>query len=493
MSTALLLGVDVGTYETKASLVTTDGELVATAARAHRVDTPQPGWAEHDAQVAWWDGFVLATREVVGRRPADSTVAAMAVSGIGPCVLPVDDQLHPLRPAILYGIDTRAVQQQQRLTDLLGESTLMERCWNTLSSQSAGPKILWVAEREPDVAARATAYLTCQSWLVARLTGRLVVDHLTASYSHPLYNMNEQRWDLSDLHDVVAAEQLPEIGWATDVAGTLASKVAEQFGLPTGIPVAVGTADAPAEAIAAGVRDPGEAMLMYGSSGFVIAPVATPRPDRSYYTAPGLKPGDWIHAAGTSTAGTATRWALGLAGLTDNAAGFVALVELATASPAGAAGLLFLPHLAGERTPVNDPASTAAMVGLTLRHTRADLARAVLEGIAHSQIWALETIAPGTPPESVVAIGGGAANHVWVQAVSDILGRPQRVVQSPGASFGDAWIAGVAAGLLDPTSRWPVAGHMVEPHAALHDEYRRAHNRYRALYQALRDIRTEIA
>ncbi len=488
-----LLGIDVGTYETKASLTTTTGELLATESTTNDVRHPQPGWAEHDAQRTWWAGLCSTVDAIItGLDPATWRVAALAVSGIGPCVLPVTDELTPLRPAILYGIDTRGEPQIAELNTRLGAEAILRRCGNTLTSQSAGPKIAWIVQNEPGVAAATATYLTCQSYLVARLTGTRVVDHLTASYSHPFYRLDTRVWDVDELQDIVRPDQLPALAWAGELAGMLTEHAAAVTGLPVGIPVAVGTSDAPAEALAAGVRYPGQLMAMYGSSGFLIAPIASPQPDPSLYTAPGLTPGSWIQAAGTSSAGTATRWVLRIAGRDGTPDTFAELARLAATSPPGARGILFLAHLAGERTPVNDPTSRGAFIGLGLQHTPADLARAVLEGVAHAMAWAIDSLTSTTPVSSITAIGGGTRNPVWTQALTDITGLPQDLVLSPGASVGDAWLAGSAADLLTDRDRhhgWaPTITSTITPDPATAALYQTDQRRYRALYEALATV-----
>ena len=178
----MFVGVDVGTSETKAVLVDRDGQVRARAAAPNELRVPQPGWAEHDAERDWWGNLCT----VVGRVLADSgldptAVHAVGCSGIGPCVLPVDERLTPLGPGILYGIDTRASAQIERLSGELGATAILERTGNALTSQSAGPKVAWLREERPDAFAAAAMFHTCQSYLVARLTGEHIMDRTTAA------------------------------------------------------------------------------------------------------------------------------------------------------------------------------------------------------------------------------------------------------------------------------------------------------------------------
>ena len=168
----MFIGVDVGTSETKAVLVDRDGRVLAAASAPNTLHVPRPGWAEHDAEADWWGNLCTVVREILARSdiaPADTE--AVGCSGIGPCVLPVDEDVTPLGPGILYGIDTRAGAQIERLNEELGEAAILERTGNALTSQSAGPKVAWLRDERPDAFAAAAMFHTCQSFLAARLTG----------------------------------------------------------------------------------------------------------------------------------------------------------------------------------------------------------------------------------------------------------------------------------------------------------------------------------
>ncbi|WP_448231139.1 FGGY-family carbohydrate kinase [Microbacterium lacticum] len=457
------LGIDIGTFESKGIVVDETGAVLASARRRHGLSRPAVGHVEQDADEVWWADLVEIARELTTAIDADE-ITGVAVSAIGPCVLPVDAELRPLRPAILYGIDTRAEAEIALMRERLGDE-VEERSGNELTSQSAGPKVVWIARNEPDVAARTRWYLTSQSYLVARLCGRVWMDHGTAGYFHGLYDLARGAWDPSGFEDFVTAEQLPPLAWASQLAGEVTAEAAALTGLRAGTPVAVGTTDAPAEAVGCSVADDGDLMLMLGSSGYFIQVFRTPRRAQGLWTAPFVFPGTAVLAAGTSTAGTATRWAVDLLGIEgDDAAVFPELVALASDASAGADGALFLPHLAGERTPLHDPDARGVLAGLSLDTTRPALARAVIEGIAHSVAHAL-SIYPEPGPDRVVAVGGGTKNAVLVQSVADLLGRPLLVTESLGASYGDAGIAAVATGsaTIDEVVAWSTPTATVEP------------------------------
>ncbi len=489
----MFLGIDVGTFESKGVLVDETGGVVAEARRRHGIETPAPGHVEQDPEAVWWSDVCAIARELTAH-PAASVLAGVGISAIGPCVVATDAAFVPLRAAILYGIDTRASKQIEGLTAALGAEEIFRRTGGVLTSQSAGPKIAWLAEEEPEVWRAARWFLTSQSWLVARLTGEVVMDHATAAYFHPLYDLEAQRWETGGCENVVTVDRLPRLAWSTDIAGSVTPDAAAMTGIPPGTPVIVGTTDAPAEAVAAGAVSEGDLMVMYGSSGYFIRVGERLHRDDRLWSAPFVFEGSFVLAAGTSTAGTATRWLADLLTLTavDDGETFAALVELARTSPPGARGVLALPHFAGERTPFQDPLSRGAVVGLGLEHTRADLARAVLEGVAHSFAAAIETIVDaGAPVRRVVAIGGATRNPVIVDTVSTLTGLAQTVVSSAGAASGDAMLAAIGVGALRDAAHargWVRERSRVRPDLTAQARLQADHADYLALYRALADI-----
>ncbi len=192
---AYTLGIDIGTYETKGVLVDETGHIHAQAARGHKMLVPQPGWAEHRPEEDWWGDFVHVCRTILndsGIDPAD--IKAVACSAIGPCMLPVDARGTPLMNGVLYGVDGRAEAEVRELTERIGEDTIIARCGNALTSQSVGPKILWLKRQRPEIYANTAHILTSTSFLVQRLTGEVVIDHFTAASFSPLYDVVTQGW-----------------------------------------------------------------------------------------------------------------------------------------------------------------------------------------------------------------------------------------------------------------------------------------------------------
>jgi xylulokinase len=483
----LLLGIDVGTASSKAVLARPDGTIVARAQREHALTLPRPGHAEHDADAVWWADVVALCRELVGEEPP----AAVCVSGLGPCLLPCDASGAPLRPAILYGIDTRATAEIAELTERYGEEAIVARGGSALSSQAVGPKLLWLQRHEPDVWARTARWHMASSYAVARLTGEYVLDHHSASQCDPLYDLAGERWAEDWAAEIAPGLPLPRLVWPAEVAGELTAAAAAQTGIPAGTPVMAGTIDAWAEAFSVGVRRPGDLMLMYGSTLFFVQVTDEPATHPLLWATAGVEPHSRSLAAGMATSGSITAWFRDLTG----GAPWEALEAEAAASPAGAHGLLALPYFAGERTPIFDPDARGLIAGLTLSHTRGDVYRAIYESIAFGVRHNLGAFAAAVgPPRRVVAVGGGTRGSLWTQIVSDAARIPQTIPdQGVGAAYGDALMAAIGAGLVSPETDWTRTSAVVDPDPAVAERYDALYEDYLALYPATAAVSHRLA
>jgi xylulokinase len=477
---AVLLGIDIGTSSTKGVLATPDGHVLATAVRPHGTSMPRPGWAEHDADAVWWADVCAVSMELL---VGEVSVAGVCISGIGPCLLVTDAEGTPLRPAILYGVDTRATAEIEELTSRYGAEAIVSRGGSPLTSQAVGPKLAWLARHEPAVWAASRRMFMASSYAVWRLTGEYVLDHHSASQCDPMYDMKAGGWAADWARDLAGPIQLPPLRWPGSLVGTVRARAAEQTGIPAGTPVAAGTIDAWSEAVSAGVRDPGDVMIMYGTTMFFIATAAgRPRPSRRLWCTAGAFPGTWTLAGGMATSGSVIAWGSELTGVD-----YPELMSAAGPVPAGADGLLVLPYFAGERTPLFDPQARGTIFGLTLRHGRAQLFRALLESTAYGARHNLDTMAQaGASLDRVVAVGGGTARRVWLQIVSDVTGRAQEIpAVTIGAAYGDAYLAGLAVGAATGAS-WARIEDVITPDPA-------ATARYAELYALYLDAYTQTA
>ncbi|WP_170473226.1 FGGY-family carbohydrate kinase [Ruegeria arenilitoris] len=493
---AYTLGIDIGTFESKGVLVDGEGKIVATAARPHEMLVPQPGWAEHRADEDWWGDFVFITRELLGTSNVSSNdIKAIATSAIGPCMLPVDPDGQPLMNGVLYGVDTRSEREIAELTNQIGENRIMKVCGNALTSQSVGPKILWLQRNRPEIWAQTARILTSTSYLTFKLTGEYVIDHYTAANFSPIYDVNQLNWTDELTAEIAGPNMLPRLMWSTEIAGHVTPEAAVETGLAVGTPVTCGTIDAAAEAVSVGTQAAGDMMMMYGSTIFIIQVTDSPVRDPRLWYAPWLFPGSHASMAGLATSGTLTHW------FRDHFAkeltrenAFPILAKEAAASALGSNGLLFLPYFSGERTPIHDPKAKGTFFGLDLTHTRGDLYRAVLEGIANGTAHVVETYRDvGHPPVRVLAVGGGTKNEIWLQATSDIAQVPQVVCEKTiGASFGDAFLAACAVGMArsKDIDRWNPIDRLVQPQK--HAVYERQYLLFKDLYQSTRHIASAL-
>ena len=499
MTAELLLGVDIGSYSSKGVLVTPAGEVLATETIEHDMSFPRPGWAEHDADTIWWGEFVEITRRLLSGKYTGADVGGVAVSAIGSCLLPVDRAGNALRPGILYGIDTRSTAEIDWLNQHFGEQPMFDLGGMALTSQAIGPKILWLKNNEPQIYANTHKILTASSYPVLKLTGEMVMDRHSASYYNPLFDIETLAWTPDFAGPIIELDRLPRLLWSDEIAGKVTRQAADLTGLRAGTPVTAGTIDAAAEAVSVGVINPGDLMAMYGTTLFFIQVVDRPIPDARMWSCGFCFPNSYGIAGGMSTTGALTRWfrdQFGHQELAAEAAGgqnaYAALADLAGRVSPGSEGLVCLPYLSGERTPINDPLARGVYAGLTLSHTRGHLYRASLEGTAFGVRDNLDVMAAmGADPKRIVAVGGGAQNQLWLQIVSDVTGKPQMVPERTiGASYGDAFLAGVATGIVqdrDAIGRdWVKIAHVVEPDKSMKAIYEPYHRIYKSLYASTR-------
>jgi xylulokinase len=491
------LGIDIGTFESKGVIVDPEGAIVASASRPHKMLVPKPGWAEHRPKQDWWGDFVHICKAMLaqsGIAPGD--IACVATSAIGPCMLPVDAKGEALSNAALYGVDARASAEIEELNAAIGAERILSACGNALTSQSVGPKILWLKKNRPDIYAKAAKVVTSTTYLVQKLTGECVIDHYSAANFSPLYVIGKG-WSDELAPGIIELERLPRLLWSTDIAGHVTGKAARATGLAEGTPVTCGTIDAGAEAVSVGVTRPGDMMVMYGSTIFTVMLSAARIEDPRLWYAPWQFPGEHVSMAGLATSGTLTHWFRDqFARELDPASAFAALAAEAQASPPGAKGLVVLPYFSGERTPIHDPWAKGTIFGLDLTHGRGDLYRAFLEGIACGTAHIIDTYREiGEPPRTILAVGGGTRNTVWSQATSDIARMTQTVcAKTIGASYGDAFLAALAIGTVrrGDIRRWNPVARRIRPNARNAAVYERQYGVFKDLYRQTRDLMARL-
>jgi xylulokinase len=471
-----LIGLDVGTSGVKAVAIATDGSVRARAERPYELSMPQPGWAEQDPE-DWWRASQAALADlghaVFGR------VAGIGLSGQMHGLVALDDSDRVLRSAILWN-DQRTAAECAEIEERVGLERLIRLTGNRALTGFTAPKLLWLRKHEPGVYTAIRHVLLPKDYVRLRLTGEHAIDVADASGTL-LFDVAGRRW--SD--EVLDALEVPREWLPRALESQERSGVTRE-----GIPVAAGAGDQAAGALGVGVDRPGPLSVALGTSGVVFAalPSFAADPEARVHVFCHAVPGGW-HAMGVMlSAGGSLRW------LRDALVGesYEELVREATRWPPGAEGLLFLPYLAGERTPHADPDARGAFVGLSLRHDRGALVRAVLEGVAFGLRDSLELLRElGVRPEVGRVSGGGARSELWLRIIASVLGLPlERTAVEEGAAYGAALLGGVAAGVFasaeEAVSTCVRPRDRVEPDPQWQERYAELYARFRLLYPALR-------
>ena len=477
---------DLGTSGDKASLHHADGRLIAAHTARYPVDFVAGGKAEQDPD-DWWNGSCDATRALLretGTDPAD--VAAVAISGQMMGATLVDEENEAIRPAIIWA-DTRAQAETQALADAIGADRGYELLGHRLDPTCSLPKMMWLREHEPEAWDRTSCVLQAKDYVTLRLTGRRCIDPSDASGT----NAYDQRTgDWSD--EMLAAAGIdralmPEILPSASVAGGVKADAAAASGLREGTPVVVGGADGCTSALGVGLSgtDSGAAVTLGTSAWISMAadrPIRDPR--QRIITFDHVVPGHFVPLGAMQSAGASLDWFASAVGVDITRIG--ALVEEAGAAEAASDGLFFLPYLLGERAPIWDVNARGAFIGIEHHHTQAQLARAVLEGVAFNLYGVFEAMSESVRPiESVDAVGGGAKGDVWLQLMADTWGVPirRRTIVDEANSLGAAVVGGMAVGLMDD---WGAARSLSEVEAVFWPDEQR-HERAMAGYRRFTD------
>ncbi|HQE82557.1 MAG TPA: xylulokinase [Candidatus Hydrogenedentes bacterium] len=454
---SMVLGLDVGTSGTKAVAIDASGNLVASALVEYPLLTPKPGWAEQPP--AEWKRAALEALTMLAHSP---NVNAADVRGRGltgqmhGSLLPDNDN-RVLRNAILW-CDQRTAPQCAHITETVGEKRLIEMVCNPALTGFTAPKILWLRDNEPGVYEKVRKVLLPKDYVRYELTGAFATDVADASGTL-LFDVKNRTWhtELMSMLDI-PADFMPRAFEGPEVTGTLSKAAAAATGLPAGIPVVAGGGDQAAGGVGCGIVRTGVISSTVGTSGvvFAFADKVSLDPKGRVHTFCHSVPGKWHVMGVVLSAGGSLRWYRDALCAEEKARAaetgrdpYEYITESAASVPLGAEGLLFLPYLTGERTPHKDPYARGAFVGLSLRHGKPHMARAVLEGVAYAMRDSLEIIREmGVPIEQVRASGGGAKSPFWRQIQADVNGAPLVVINvDEGPAYGAAILATVTTGL----------------------------------------------
>jgi xylulokinase len=489
----LFLGIDVSTTGAKALLIASDGRVVSSATTPLALSTPHPRWSEQQPE-EWWQGAIASIRRALDQAgAAGDRVAAIGLTGQMHGLIALDAAGAVLRPAILWN-DQRTGAQCDEIRARVGRARLIQVTGNDALTGFTAPKILWVREHEPEVYARMRHVLLPKDYVRLRLTGDYAMDKADGSGTL-LFDLRARTWSAEVLRALeIPPEWMPPVYEGPEVTGHVSEEAAAATGLAAGIPVVAGGGDQAAGAVGVGAIQPGVVSLVLGTSGVVFAPTEAPliEPEGRLHAFCEALPDRWHLMGVTLSAAGSLQW------FRDTLApdfSFDTLLAEAEEAPAGSEGLLFLPYLSGERTPYPDPLARGTFTGLTVRHRRGHLTRAVLEGVAFSlrDCFALLEEAGLGAIEQVRVSGGGARSPLWRGILASVLGVELVSVQADeGAAFGAALLAGVGAGAWPDVAAACAAsvrlGERVAPDPAAADVYARLYPEYRGLYPALKPI-----
>jgi xylulokinase len=453
-----VLAHDLGTTGNKASLYDRDGALISSAFYAYDTEFAHTGWAEQNAE-DWWTAICMSTQQLLAESGVGGdAIACIVFSGQMMGAVALDAQARPLRKAIIWA-DQRSVPQQEAVAAKIAPEDVYRITGHRLSASYSLTKILWIRDHQSDIYHQTYKFTHAKDAMVARLTGVFVTEPSDAS-SMNLYDLNTGAWSGAIIDAAgLNADKLTDIVPSTHVVGGVLASVAAEVGVAAGTPVVIGGGDGSCAAVGAGVISEGSAYNYIGSSSWIAIASKEPiyDPQLKTFTFAHLLPGMMMPTGTMQAAGASYQWTRDqLAGLeVESARGldispYELMNQTADHSPAGANGLLFLPYLMGERSPRWNPKARGAFIGLTIRHTRADMIRAVLEGVTYNLRVVLDAFtAQGAKIDAMRVIGGGARGRFWTQIMADVYGIPvQRLsVLEEATSMGAAVAGGVGVGL----------------------------------------------
>ncbi|HEX3516890.1 MAG TPA: FGGY family carbohydrate kinase [Trebonia sp.] len=505
----LVLGIDVGTTSTKVVLADPTVGVLAQASEPVALSSPHPGWAEADP-AQWWANLASLVPAVLGKSVTAADIAAVATTGMVPAVVLVDDAGRPLRSAILQN-DARATAEIRELGAALPDLDFVARTGSALTQQSVGPTLLWLARHEPDAWASAATVQGSYDWLASRLGAAPHVERNWALESG-LFELEKHGalTPLQPMRDALARlarikpDVIPPVADPGTVIGEVSRSAAAETGLRPGTPIVAGGADHVLSAYAAGLASPGDWLVKLGGAGDILVVSGHPLVDERLYLDAHPVAGLWLPNGCMATSGSLIRWFQSVSASASSGPAPVAELE-AEALAATPAELICLPYFLGEKSPLHDPDLRGAFLGLHLGHTRGDMYRAILEGIAygfrhHAEIFTERKVALRS---SARVSNGGSKSLVWKQILADALGVAlEPVLDHPGAALGAALAAAVGTAGAPTPQAWAAAasvpglvtiGAPIEPDPAHAGRYAEAYRLYRDAGAALTPISHQLA
>jgi xylulokinase len=496
-----LLGIDVGTTGCKTELMDVEGNTAAKAYREYSLIFPKVSWVEHDSETGWWKATVDTIQEVLNNSKVDpKDIKGISISCTNALVA-VDREGNPLRPAIMQ-FDKRTIDQVKRIKEKVGEDIIKITGNQPSASGTSAPIILWMKENEPEIFKNTYKFLWPGGFVVHKLTNQFTMEWSRASWTCLFETGGKQRWSEKLCDDLeIPMEKLPPLVPSWQIVGEITEKAAKITGLAKGTPVVGGMADTPAAGIGTGAVAPGRTCHIIGTTARPCIVLDKPKFDARFINCCHAVPNCWFSLGAIENAGLAIKWfrdlfgqqEVSLAQLTNRNA-FEYLDNEAQQSPPGANGIIFLPYLAGERSPLWDPYARGVLFGLSVSHTRADVIRAILEGVAFTFVHNLEIFEGdlGMKMDEVFLSGGGAKSLIWPQIHADVSGKKVKVPKvKESEAIGNSILAGFGVGIykdmVDAADRVVKVEKVVEPRREYFERYQAIFRIYKDLYLHLKE------
>lgn len=491
-----LVGVDIGTSGARCALMDSAGNLVFTTYTEYGYRVPKPGWAEQDADVYWDNACEVLRRASTKAADEGLIISGVCISGLAPDVIPVDENGNTLDPALLW-LDRRATEEEQWIKDHVGEDAVFTLTGNMVDSYFGLVKAMWLRRNRPHVYARAHKLLNVVDYVVHKLTGAFVTDHCHGACMGIAYDLKNRRWD----EDAVAVlgldvHKLPELKKADDIAGAVTHTAAASTGMPAGTPVAVGCPDAIANFVSSGLTRQGEAAATLGTSGLMAVLSNCKQFVKGMLISPAItSPDMYYNIAALAFSGGTYKWIRDNIYCGPTKGAYEEMNKEAAEVAPGSSGLVLLPYLVGERTPVWDSYARGVLFGISASHSRGSIYRAGLESTALAFLDNIKRMrdAGAHTGDVLTVTGGGARSALLRQILADALDMRVNFVGSEiSAEAGDAFIAGKAVGLFpsyELARDFLTVVETAEPDPANNVVYDQFYSRiYSRLYPRLKDL-----
>ncbi len=484
-----LLGIDIGTSACKVAVFDEDGKVLAQANRPYRVYYPQNGWAEQNPE-EWWEAICDAVREAL----SEESVSAEQIKGIGVdgqswSAIPVDENGSVLHNTPIW-MDTRARHLCEKVKKEIGTDEIFRVAGNDFLPSYVTPKLLWFKEERPEVFQKTHKFLQSNSYIVMKLTGEMSQEY-SQCYGIHFFHMEKLSYDMALAEKMgLSPDMMPKLYGCDEIVGSVTEEAAKKTGLKAGTPVVAGGLDAACGALGAGVYRPGETQEQGGQAGGMSICTDKALSHKALILGTHVVPGLWLLQGGTVGGGGALKWFRQELG---GGMFFDELTAEAAEAPPGSDGVLFLPYMAGERSPIWNPDAKGVFYGLSFDKTRGHLIRSVLEGVAFSLEHNLRTAAEtGIHVDTLNAMGGASNSVLWTQIKADVTGKTIRVPSSDTATtLGAAILAGVGCGVYgsygEAVNRTIRMTRVQEPNPENKAVYDRAMERYLRLYEDLKE------